>query len=132
MTWFNPGDEDMSVSETFNGDSLTASGNLEIDWWEIQIAVGPTWQMNDSICIYGGPFLHFVDGNAEGKFTGTATIGGTDFPGTAKESVDFEEDSMFGGFVGAQFDLAQNTSCYVEYQLTGSASAFGAGIIWKF
>lgn len=132
MTWFNPGDEDVIADETWNGDSLTASGDLEIDWWEIQIAVGPTWQMNDSICIYGGPFLHFVDGNAEGKSTGTANIGGTDYPVSAKESVDFEEDSVFGGFVGAQFDINENTSWNIEYQLTGDAWAIGTGIVWRF
>lgn len=133
MTFFNPDDEGVSIDEDLGGgDSMTASGDLELDWWEIQIAVGPTWQMNDSICIYGGPFFHFVDGDAEGKYTGTANIGGTDYPASAKESVDFEEDSMFGGFVGAQFDLAENASFCVEYQLTGDASAFSTGIVWRF
>ena len=133
MTWFNPGDIDASYDEDFGGgDSVTASGDIEVEWWEIQIAAGPTWQMNDSLCIYGGPFLHFVDGNAEQKYTGTATIGGTDYPGTIKETIDMEVGSNFGGFVGAQFDIAENASWNIEYQLTGDAYAICTGIVWRF
>ncbi len=87
--------------------------DVEIDAFEIQIAVGPTYQM-EGMSIFGGPFLSFVDGEVSGP------------------DEDLEQESEIGGYVGAQFDLAENASCYVEYQFTGDASGIGAGIVWKF
>lgn len=89
--------------------------DVELDAFEIQIAVGPTYQM-EGMSIFGGPFLHFVDGE------------GTE-PG---DTFDFEQESEFGGYVGAQFDIAENASCFVEYQVTGDASGIGVGIAWRF
>ena len=45
---------------------------------------------------------------------------------------DFEEDSVFGGFVGTRIDLDQNAVLGIEYQLTGSAQAIGASVAWRF
>jgi len=78
----------------------------------MQIAVGPTWKLNDTLSIYGGPFVHLIDGDVE--------------------NADLEEDSAFGGYVGAEAALADNTSLFGEIQLTGSGWAIGAGIGWKF
>lgn len=88
-------------------------------WTEIQIAVGPSYTEN-RFCLYGGSFLHFIDGEAEG------TIAGVPFSG------DFEEDSNFGGFVGAQIEIAKNTYLGIEGQATGSAEAVGVSILWRF
>ncbi len=76
--------------------------------------------MKMEICVYGGPFLHFIDGE------GDATIDGVDI------SVDLEEDSNFGGFVGARVDLSENTTLGIEYQLTGNANALAANILFRF
>ena len=95
----------------------TVSGiNTEVKYYEIQIAVGPTYNM-DGISIYGGPFLHFVEGEIDYASILTS---------------DIKQESIFGGYIGAQFDIAENTSCHIEYQLTGDASAIGAGIVWRF
>lgn len=88
-------------------------------WSEVQIAVGPTYT-KDRWCLYGGPFLHFINGDAKGTVDGV-TI-----------SADFEEDSMFGGFIGARMEIAKNTALGIEYQMTGSAQAIGASILWRF
>ena len=88
-------------------------------WSEIQFSVGPTWE-RDRWCLYGGPFLHFINGEFDG------TVGGIDISG------DFEEDSIFGGFVGARIGLTTNTELGIEYQQTGSAHAFGASILFRF
>jgi len=93
----------------------TEDSDAEIDYYQIQVAVGPTYQM-EGMSLYGGPFLHFVDGEGDSP-------GGT---------FDLEQESMFGGYVGAQFDIAENASCHVEYQLTGDASGIGVGVVWKF
>jgi opacity protein-like surface antigen len=110
------------------GDPLTWGGLFQMDWtksedegieidaYEIQIAAGPTYQM-EGMCLYGGPFLHFVGGEVK------------DTPGG---DIDLKEESIFGGYVGVQFGIAENASCHVEYQITGDASAVGVGIVWRF
>jgi hypothetical protein len=97
------------------------SGDAEVDVYEMQIAAGPTWQ-KDGFCIYGGPFLHFVAGDLDIK------------SGSATYSFNVKQDSEFGGYVGAQCDLAnwiQNASWNAELQLTGDAWAFATGVIWR-
>lgn len=134
MTWFNPGDDKLTdivtVPEGEGEVDVTISGKGEVDWWEIQIAVGPTWQAADNLCIYGGPFLHFLNGDYDEKLTGTRTD-----PGDVirKRTADIEQDSEFGGYVGAQCDLSkwiENASWNAELQFTGDAWAFGTGLIW--
>lgn len=122
MSWLNSED-----SGTYVLDGHTVTGTQEIDAYEIQIAVGPTYKM-DGLSIYGGPFLHFIGGNYD--WSGTVT--GPIVSGSGSFSFDVEQESEFGGFVGAQFDLAENVSCCVEYQLTGDAWAIGTGVVWRF
>ena len=88
-------------------------------WSEIQIALGPSYE-DGKWRLYGGPFLHFIDGE------GDLTVGGIDISG------DFEQESIFGGFVGANVDLSENITLGLEYQLTGSANAIGASILFRF
>ena len=42
------------------------------------------------------------------------------------------ESSNFGGFIGAQFDLFENTSLTTEFSMTDDGWAMSAGIVWKF
>jgi hypothetical protein len=88
-------------------------------WTELQIAIGPSYT-GDRFCLYGGPFLHFINGDAEGTIAGIPVSG------------DFEEDSNFGGFIGAQIEIAENTTFAVEYQMTGSAESVGLSMLWRF
>jgi hypothetical protein len=121
MTWFNPGDDKM----TDDVNDVLVSGNAEVNWWEMQIAVGPSWQTG-GLCIYGGPFLHFLNGDYDEKLTGTGSI--------SKATANIEQDSEFGGYVGAQCDLGnwiQNASWNADLQFTGDAWAFATGVIWR-
>lgn len=95
------------------------SGSSEIDAYEIHIAGGPCYKMKD-MSIYGGPFLHFINGDWSIK------SGGSTY------TFDVEQESIFGGYVGLQKDITQNTSINIEYQFTGDAQAIGAGIVLKF
>lgn len=88
-------------------------------WTEIQIAIGPSYT-EDRWCLYGGPFMHFIKGNVESSVAGFSVSG------------DFEEDSNFGGFVGARIEIAKNTEMGIEYQRTGSDDAVGVSILWRF
>jgi len=131
VTWFDPDDEDISFDEEIDDVEVDLSGSVEIDWWEVQIAVGPTWQVGDTLCIYGGPFLHLVDGDLNEKATGSVDVEGETFDVTYNGAADLQEESVFGGYVGGQWDLAQNASLYAECQFTGDAWGVGVGGIFR-
>jgi hypothetical protein len=126
MTWLEP--DDSSISGTLE-DNLHYTGTADIDIREIQIAIGPTWRIEDSVRIYGGPFLHYVDGDLD--VSGSTTISPTE-RFDMKSSGDLEEKSQFGGYVGANLDVDENTSCFIEYQLTDDAWAIGLGAARRF
>lgn len=123
MTWVEPGDSSISLK----GDS-NYSGNAEIEFCEVQIAIGPTWRMEDNLSIYGGPFLHYVNGDLD--FSGETEEFG-DRIGMVSTG-DIEEKSEFGGYVGASWDENERTSCFIECQLTGDAWGIGIGAARKF
>jgi hypothetical protein len=91
--------------------------DVDFDYYDITIAVGPTWQMAEGVRIYGGPFLYFLDGDID--------VGGI-------VSGDVEEDSSVGGYIGAELYLNPSTCWYGEFQFTGDITVFGTGISWKF
>jgi len=95
------------------------SGSGEVDIWELQIAVGPTYKIG-GLSIYGGPFLYWVRGDLEIKTAGV------------NRSFEIKEESIFGGFAGVELEIVDNISANFEYQLTGDSYAIGAGILYKF
>jgi hypothetical protein len=123
ITWLEPDSSSISLSG-----EPRFSGDAEIDVEEVQIAVGPTWRVNESISIYGGPFLHFVDGDLD--ISGRTVDMGTEILMETKG--DIEEKSQFGGYVGAHLDMDENTSCYIECQLTKDAWGIGIGAARRF
>jgi hypothetical protein len=126
MTWMEP--DDSSISSIISPGDLHYSGTADIDIREVQIAIGPTWRIEDSARIYGGPFLHYVDGDLD--ISGEIVDPGVGVE--MKSSGDLEEKSQFGGYVGANFDVDENTSCFIEYQLTDDAWAIGLGAARRF
>ena len=118
------------------------SSDLELDYYEMQIAVGPTWQAMEGLCIYGGPFLHIVSGDLDDKWNETYAEydnpGGTGTPLTGpfydagKESADLEEESTFGGYVGVQLDVTEQMKAFVDVMFTGDAWGLGIGGGWVF
>ena len=95
---------------------------------EIQVAVGPTYKLADHISIYGGPFFHFVVGDLDDEFS-QASGGGLL---TSKYSWDVNESSIFGGYIGAKVDIAENFFFNIEYQQTAAADALSVGFVWRF
>lgn len=91
------------------------TGNSEIEAYEIQIAVGPTYNAGN-YKIYCGPFLHFINGDWD----------------VANVSFDIEEKSSVGGFLGISTDLTSNSNISVEYQFTGNAQAVGLRYVHRF
>jgi len=126
MDWASSEASGTVTGDFFGTNVEVAKTDVEIDYYEIVIAVGPTYEMNEQLRIYGGPFFFMLDGEYDMKLTGK---GGED---GFKMSFDLEEASQFGGYVGAEYDLAENAPLFVELQFTGDSWGLGAGIGWKF
>ncbi len=96
------------------------TADQEIEAYEIQIAIGPTYDAGN-YKIYGGPFFHFVDGDYD-----------FDIPGVASGSFDIEEESVFGGYIGLSAEITSNSDIGVEFQITGDAQAVGLRYVHRF
>lgn len=107
------------------GGKLRAGGrswDAEEKFFEMQIALGPTYQMNEKVKLYGGPFFHYLDGSLEAK---PRTGGG-------KIDYDLAQNGIFGAYIGGQIGLTENTLFNVEYQHTGGADSLGLSWAYKF
>jgi opacity protein-like surface antigen len=103
---------------------------VEMDITEIQIAVGPSYRFTDRFSIYGGPFLHFTEGNWDDVYSEIDEATGGLL--TSKYSWSVQEDSVLGAYMGAQVELTENCSVNIECQLTSAAEAVGVGLLWRF
>jgi opacity protein-like surface antigen len=97
-------------------DDKVAGETVKAKPYDIVVAVGPNYQISNGLSIYGGPLLQWVRGKVD----------------AAGGSSDIKEKSVFGGYVGAQAELAANTSLFGEVQFTGDSWGIGTGINWKF
>lgn len=103
--------------------------SYEMDFYEIQIAAGPTYKLREGFSIYGGPMLHFLKGDLDIK---SREYDEGELEGTLDLSYDIEEESCFGGYIGAQFDTWESASGNIEIQLTGDAFALAVKHAWIF
>ena len=108
----------------------SASDFVDVDMSEVQIALGASCECNEHLSIYGGPFLHFVSGDLHDEYSQVDS--GTGGLLTSEYVWDIEEESVFGGYFGAQIALDDNCSFNLEYQHTADAGAFGMSLLWKF
>lgn len=127
VTWENPDDGSISLRPS-DGDPSVLKGDIELDLREIQIATGPTLQL-DGFCIYGGPFLHFIKGDLDISASGEDS---TPLLNRVRLSQDVREDSQFGGYAGIRWETYKKASLYAECQLTDDAWGIGIGAIWRF
>ncbi|OEU59762.1 MAG: hypothetical protein BBJ57_02545 [Desulfobacterales bacterium PC51MH44] len=104
----------INVEETGHIGGYTLNGDFEIN--EYQFAIGPTFKHNGS-SVYFGPFAHFIDGDADL---------------VNHPSVDIEQESEFGLYIGVLWKLADNTSLSIEFQGTDDAKMGGIGLVHKF
>lgn len=124
MTWAGSFESSVSLRNDPN-----FSGDAKLEFWEIQVAAGPSWQQDD-FWIYGGPFLHFVKGDLD--INGATIDPITTLDLLIKSSQDVREESQFGGYLGVQWDAFEDASFYAEYQFTGDAWGVGLGFVWRF
>jgi Outer membrane protein beta-barrel domain len=120
MSWADLDFDESSFS--INGHSATLS--TDADFYEYQIAVGPTVKLSDALSVYGGPFLHFIRG--ELKLHGT--IDGS----SSKITSDLEQEAILGGYVGLQLALGRNMDVSAEFQTTEAGYALGGSLRYKF
>jgi len=106
------------------GEDTVSGIDVDIDAYEIQFAVGPTVDLG-GISVYGGPFLHLVDG--DGKVS--AVVPGF---GTLSGNFDIEQESEFGGFIGISAELDESSNVGIEFQFTGDADAIGIRYVLRF
>ncbi len=127
MTWLDPESSSDTLTDTATGS--TASVDLDLKYWEIVVAGGPTINLGGGdYWVYGGPFLHFVRGDLDIDGTWTAPAL-TNFP--LNGSSDVEEESIIGGHVGAQWNMSEDVCCHVEIAFTGDAWGLGIGGLWR-
>lgn len=100
---------------------------VEISTTEMQIAIGMNYLYSSRVSFYGGPFVHFINGDFDYKFT---RITGT-FD-TGEYTWEIKEGPTYGGYIGAQIKLPKNSSANFEYQKTSDASLFGASIMISY
>ena len=127
VLWENPSDGDVDLTPT-DGDPAKLSGDVELNLQEIQVAVGPTVQL-EGFSVYGGPFLHFVTGDLDVEASGMDSFSALN---RVDLSQDIREESEFGLFVGAQGEADQDTAWFVEFQITSDAWGVGIGGVRKF
>jgi len=95
--------------------------DVTIDYsdYDLLVGVGPTIDMG-TWKLYGGPFYYMLDGDVDVKGIGL------------KESGDLQEDSNFGGFIGAQCMMMERYCVTTEFAITGSGWGVGAGVTVPF
>lgn len=110
-----------------------ASDFVEVDISEAQFAVGASFVCNEYLTVYGGPFLHLTGGNLKDELTELDTDDPNN-PGIIKSDFnwDIEQESVLGGYIGAQFNFTHSCSLNFEYQQTADARAFGIGFLFNF
>ncbi|UCC96839.1 MAG: hypothetical protein JSW66_13455 [Phycisphaerales bacterium] len=127
VIWENPDEGDIRVTPT-DGDPSRLTGDAELELWEVQIAAGPTVQL-EGFCVYGGPFLHFVRGDLDASLSGTDSFAAIN---RIELSQDIRQESELGFYAGVQGDASESTSWYAEYRITGDAWGVGVGAVRRF
>jgi opacity protein-like surface antigen len=112
-------DDKISVVSQYANFHLTAvPGTIEYDWYEIQLALGPAVQVNEDLCLYGGPFLHFAEGDLRHKAGGVTA------------EFELEQAWELGGYIGALLNLGGSASLSAEFLITGEAWGAGIGVMF--
>lgn len=119
MNWL---DTSTDITQSSPGFSEKTTYNFET--MDLLIAFGPTVDMG-KWQLYGGPFFY--------QMSGDYTEDGWDSDGwTWDGKADLESQSSFGGFIGAQIPLWENSDMIAEISFTGDSWSIGTGVTWKF
>jgi len=100
---------------------------LEIEMFEIQVALGAMYLFSERFAVYGGPFAHLIYGDID--YVNSREDNNTLI--IRKFNWDIEDDINYGGYFGAQFKLRRDCSVNIEYQQTNNAQAIGASLMLR-
>jgi opacity protein-like surface antigen len=105
-----------STGTSFGNGTIAATiATIDIDWYMIQLAMGPSIQLNPDICVYGGPFLMFIEADLHANDVVFGTGEG-----------EVSEKFQLGGYIGTMINLGGNAGLNLEFLL--SSQSWGAGI----
>jgi hypothetical protein len=114
-------------------------GTYEIDYYQMKIAVGPTYKLTETISIYGGPFYQLMNGTLDEERSRVfKDVGPEEGPVYDKvtvyedASVDITERSRYGVYFGAQINCRENLPLCVECQTSNETYVVGASLAYKF
>ncbi len=121
------------AASSITGFGTNYSHSVDVDLVEIHVALGPDYRLTDNISVYGGPFLHFVDGDIKGRYYESGTTGGGTFIEYISDySYDIDQRTFFGGYLGMEMNLSKDVSVNIEYQHTATADALAMNLTWRF
>lgn len=140
MNWLNTHLTESGASQWVNIDESTGyetdKTKIDLTAYNLFVALGPTIDM-DGWKLYGGPFYTYLSGEAKGRYTEVGVDDIVDYSGipytyVIKGKGDIESEDNFGGYIGGQFNIAQNLDVIAEAGTTGDSWFAGAGITWNF
>ncbi|MHC4570064.1 MAG: hypothetical protein ACYTE3_30440, partial [Planctomycetota bacterium] len=102
---------------------LGGGGNVptKLEWYEVQLALGPTVPLSEDVCVYGGPFLHFAEADLEVR------------EGLDRDEYDLEQKLQLGAYIGTLISLGDpNASLMAELLYTGEGWGFGIAAMFKY
>lgn len=105
-----------------NPSASNSPGKFETQITEFQLAAGPTYKMTDLVSVYGGPFLHVVNGDHTHYHQSSGNVG----------RYGLNEKTNLGVYVGTQVDINANTALTVEYHRTSDDWAIAGGVAYRF
>ncbi|HSV26300.1 MAG TPA: hypothetical protein VLH60_00250 [Sedimentisphaerales bacterium] len=135
----------MNWIDTSIGDKYSGAFPLEEEWvgvwserWrteveavELLIAFGATVDMA-GWKLYGGPYYYHLSGDMKTTYTYTADNQDGWVEVSREKYKSDAEASRFGGFVGAIFDLTENSKLTTEFNMHGDGWGSGASIMFTF
>jgi len=101
---------------------------VDISTTEIQISIGATYMYSRRLSIYGGPFAHFISGDFDFYFNRVTD----EFFDVGEFSWEINEGPIYGGYLGAQYELTKNIYANMEFQSSSDANMFGLSLLMKY
>ena len=119
----------LPLATVVGGNSYATSMSGDLSMHEIQIALGPTYELSKGISFYGGGFYHFMDGEIDLKGSGF-TSGIPKFGYNLDNTFEIDQISEFGTYIGTKINPKSDISFCIEYQQTASAHAIAMRLLW--